>query len=95
MNLLATTLATDIDISMARSALRGQEFKSGWRSRNTRHVPKLFLTSRIQILIRADGAFLLNVSGHRAMTSVDELCAVAIVINAWDDGERAETSLSR
>lgn len=80
---------------MTRSGLRGQEFHAGWRSRNTRRAPYLFLTSRIQILVRADAVFLPNVSGRSAMTSVDELCAVAIVIDGWDNGERAATSLSR
>ncbi|MFG2738981.1 hypothetical protein [Streptomyces chartreusis] len=49
----------------------------------------------MQILIRTDAVFLPGVSGHRAMTSVDERCATAIVINGWDNGERAEASPSR
>ncbi|QWA23395.1 hypothetical protein [Streptomyces osmaniensis] len=49
----------------------------------------------MQILIRTDALFLPKVSGHRVMTSVDERCATAIVVNGWDDGERAEASPSR
>jgi hypothetical protein len=37
-------------------------------------------------LIRADAVFLPNVSGHRAMTSVDEPCAAAFGINGWHNG---------
>ncbi|MET9759438.1 hypothetical protein ABZ016_10320 [Streptomyces sp. NPDC006372] len=46
-------------------------------------------------LIRADAVFLPNASGRSAMTSVDELCAVALVVNGWDNRERAESSPPR